>query len=96
MLRLTQSLTAWNSSNFGSTLKTELEACDANQLPLEKGTSQGGYIGEDNFTVTVNRFSETDSALEGSVGVFLPRSLSTVAAELSQCPSMPIVSYAYQ
>ena len=70
MLHLNQSLTAWNTSDFGSVLKKELEACNLDQLPLEKGTSQGGYAGTDSIAVTVNHFSDTDPALMGSVGIF--------------------------
>ena len=70
MLHLNQSLTAWNTSDVGSVLKKELEACNLDQLPLEKGASKGGYVGNDSIAVTVNHFSKTNPALMGSVGIF--------------------------
>ena len=70
MLLLTKSLSRWNTDTFSRTLKDELQGLDTKQLPLQKGTSQGGHIGEDNITVTVNAFQEHEHTLEGSVGVF--------------------------
>jgi len=70
MPALTQSLMAWNTDGFSSTLKRELEALGPKHLPLGQGTSQGGYIGEENISVSANRFMESNDMIEGSVAVF--------------------------
>ena len=70
MLKLEQALAAWGQDDFSAVLKDELQSLKPTQLPLEKGTSQGGYVDDSPISVTVNRFTETDRQLEGSVGVF--------------------------
>ncbi len=70
MFLLTQSLAAWNTSDFGVTIKRELESQGPARLPLEKATSHGGYIGKEDITVTINRFKESALSLDGSIGVF--------------------------
>lgn len=70
MLSLTESLLAWSTPDFSRTLKNELQATAISRLPLDKGTSQGGYVDDQPITVSVNRFNEADDCLEGSVDVF--------------------------
>jgi len=67
---LSQSLSAWGEENFYTVLKNELQGLGATKLPLEKGTSQGGYIDESPISVSVNRFTDSDDTIKGSVGVF--------------------------
>lgn len=70
MIHLPLSLAEWSSQDFNKVLKHELEDLGTQGLPLCNGTSQGGYVSDDPISVTVNRFTETQSALVGSVGVF--------------------------
>lgn len=70
MPTLTESLAAWGKDNFSSILKNELQELGPKKLPLEKGTSQGGYIDESPISVTVNNFTDRNNTIKGSVGVF--------------------------
>lgn len=70
MLKLTQSLACWGKDNFSSILKNELQSLPISQLPLDKATSQGGYVDNTPVTVTVNRFIDNDMTIEGRVGIF--------------------------
>ena len=65
-----QSLSCWGKDIFSTVLKNELQALAVSALPLEMATSQAGYIDDSPVSVTVNRFSESELSIEGSVGIF--------------------------
>ncbi|MCU7804511.1 MAG: hypothetical protein KZQ96_15035 [Candidatus Thiodiazotropha sp. (ex Lucinoma borealis)] len=60
MMHLPKSRDAWPSVHFKTTLKQELEAADAGQLPLQKGLALSSYVSEEPFSVIV--ISATDDA----------------------------------
>lgn len=70
MLTLRQALNHWGKNDFSRVLKDELQALGPAKLPLDKATSQGGYVDDQPVSVTVNRFTESDTSIEGSVGIF--------------------------
>ncbi|MCU7816629.1 MAG: hypothetical protein KZQ89_06225 [Candidatus Thiodiazotropha sp. (ex Lucinoma kastoroae)] len=60
MIHLPKSRDAWPSTHFKTTLKRELEATDAGQLPLQKGLALSSYVSEEPFSVIV--IDATDDA----------------------------------
>lgn len=70
MLILTAALQAWNTTSFAATLKAELEALAASDLPLHQGVSQAGMVDAAPITVTVFSSEETEQSLATRVGVF--------------------------
>ena len=70
MLKLKQSLAAWQTASFNSIFKSELQAISATLLPLQAGLSQGGYVAEDEgFTVIVLNTCENDKSIEVKTGI---------------------------
>lgn len=70
MATLHRSLSAFGSDGFGETLKQELAALGPGALPLEKGTSQGGYVDDDGLEFTVIGVVDGADAVTVRVGVF--------------------------
>ncbi|MCU7931694.1 MAG: hypothetical protein KZQ90_12900 [Candidatus Thiodiazotropha sp. (ex Codakia rugifera)] len=60
MIHLPKSRDAWPSAHFNTTLKHELEAADAGQLPLQKGLALSSYVSEEPFSVII--IDATDDA----------------------------------
>ena len=55
MIKFSQSLKHYPSNDFSRILKGEIEQADKKLLPLEKGTTQGGYVSDESITATVLR-----------------------------------------
>ena len=71
MPQLINSLRSWKSDLFVQTLKDELEDLNANSLPLDKSSTQGGYIDADSkITVSVFNVSEHEHFIQARIGVF--------------------------
>ncbi len=58
------------SALFEKALKHELENLPAGTLPLEKGTSRGGFVDDSNISVTVIHTRRYDNSIQAKVGVF--------------------------
>ena len=52
------------------TLKHELENLPAGTLPLEKGTSRGGFVDDSDISVTVITVKQAENSMQAKVGVF--------------------------
>ncbi len=52
------------------TLKHELENLPAGTLPLEKGTSRGGFVDDSDISVTVIHVKQNENSIQAKVGVF--------------------------
>jgi hypothetical protein len=70
MIKFSRSLQHYPSEDFKRALKDEIEACDKKLLPLEKGTTQGGYVSDEPITATVLRVTETNDSIQADVGIF--------------------------
>ncbi len=53
MIHLPKTRDAWNSAEFDRILKSELEAIDANLLPLQQGLALSSRVSEQSFNVIV-------------------------------------------
>jgi hypothetical protein len=69
MFRLPLSLAAWGGDAFGATLKAELGAVPATELPLHRLASTGHAL-DTRVSVTLLESRETDDAIEARLGVF--------------------------
>ena len=70
MAELSKSLCVWNTPVFRQTLKSELESLPKGNLPLEKGTSSGGYVDDSNLSVSVLNVSEDEQFINAKLAVF--------------------------
>jgi len=70
MPRLPDSLNHWRSADFKQILKGEIERLPAGTLPLDKGTSLGGYVDDTKITASVLNTSEDDLVIRAGVSVF--------------------------
>jgi hypothetical protein len=69
MLRLPESLRAWQSPEFAAVLQRELAAQSAGELPLQRGMA-GGSHALDEFSVMVIGAAEDGDCILARVGVF--------------------------
>jgi hypothetical protein len=58
------------SSLLEKALKHELEHLPAGTLPLEKGTSRGGFVDDSDISVTVISVKQNENSVQAKVGVF--------------------------
>jgi hypothetical protein len=70
MIRLTKALRTWGTHEFTAVLKKEIEAFDAEQLPLQQGLSAGSYALGDKFEAMVISAHEQDGFIRARLGVF--------------------------
>ena len=56
--------------SFETALKQELENLPAGTLPLEKGTSRGGFVDDSDISVTVIKVEQNENGIQAKVGVF--------------------------
>ena len=68
--KFSKSLHAWQTDAFGPTLKGEIEGMSAETLPLNAGTSQGGFIDDSRITATVLTVTDDEYSIVADVGVF--------------------------
>ncbi|MEW8412520.1 MAG: hypothetical protein AB2728_05360 [Candidatus Thiodiazotropha sp.] len=62
MIHLPKARDAWSSPGFNQTLKAELEALEADRLPLQQGLSQSSMVSPEPFSIIVVG-SEADAAV---------------------------------
>lgn len=70
MPRLTRTLQAWGTEGFEATLRAELSALDAGQLPLQAGLTTGSVVTDAPRTVMVLGAREAGECLEAKAGIF--------------------------
>lgn len=70
MPKLLDTLQQSRSSSFEKALKRELENLPAGTLPLEQGTSRGGFIDDSDISVTVINAKQNENSIQAKVGVF--------------------------
>ena len=70
MIKLTQTLAAWNSEGFKQQFKEEVEQIPADQLPLQKGLSLSSYVSAEPFKVMVISVTDDASAIHVKAGIF--------------------------
>lgn len=70
MLKLYNTLSAWNTVAFSQSLKAEIESLPAGSLPLEKGTSSGGYVDDSDVSVSVLKVSDDEQFIDVRLVVF--------------------------
>ncbi len=70
MITLTQSLAHWNTDQFKTRLKLELEALPPGSLPLHQATRLGGQVDDSNISVLVNSITDNHKQIKVSIGIF--------------------------
>lgn len=70
MIKLLNSLDAWQSALFSQTLKNELEQLLPGSLPLYKAVRQGGYVDDNHVTTTILSFGEDAQTIQAKAGIF--------------------------
>lgn len=90
--RLPAALEAWDGGGdaFTAALKRELTALPAGSLPLDRGTSQGGYVDENGLVVSVLAAHDGGDALRVRVGVFFTEIVASCG-----CGDEPMATPAY-
>ena len=66
----TNALRDWESERFSQTLKSEILGLPSGVLPLDKGTTHGGYVDDSNLAVIVQGASDDGAMIRARLGVF--------------------------
>jgi len=83
---LQQSQSGW----FKKALKRELENLPAGTLPLEQGTSRGGFVDDNEISVSVINATQNENSIQAKVGVFFTEIIAGCS-----CGDEPIAENAY-
>jgi hypothetical protein len=70
MPELLDALQESHPGTLAKALKHELENLPAGTLPLEKGTSRGGFVDDSDISVTVIRVIQDENSIQAKIGVF--------------------------
>ena len=70
MIKLTQTLNAWNTPAFNDVLKEEIEQLAAADLPLQQGLSQSSYVSGADFQVMIIGVFNTPENICVKTGIF--------------------------
>jgi hypothetical protein len=70
MISFPESLNAWNTPDFKTVLKREIEQLDHDQLPLQQGLSLSSHVLDEPFTARVIAVTDTAEAILVTAGIF--------------------------
>ena len=70
MIRLPNTLNAWNTPRFETILKQEIEQLDAASLPLQQGLSVSSYVTDRPFQVRLVSASADADQIRIKAGIF--------------------------
>ncbi len=70
MIRLSKTLSAWQTSGFDTALKEEIAHLDADLLPLQQGLSRSSHANTDKLSVMVISAVDAPGCLRVKVGLF--------------------------
>ena len=90
MKKFTGVLNAWQTAQFKQTLKKTIESLQPGCLPLAGGTTQGGFVNDQNISATILGSCESETDIETRVGIFF----TEVVANCS-CGDEPMELNAY-
>ena len=90
MPKLIDSLRAWPSAEFARKLKSELQQLKSGALPLYLGTTHGGYVDDNDISVTVLDIADHARAIQVKVGIFFTEIVTGCS-----CGDEPMPTHAY-
>lgn len=70
MIRLPNSLKAWDTPEFKDVLKQEIEALDAGALPLQQGLTASSHVTDQPFHAMIIGVGEEAGLLRVKAGIF--------------------------
>lgn len=70
MIKLSQSISAWNTPVFEETLKQEIVQLDVKQLPLQQALIHSNYTNGDNRKIIVMNVAEDADLIRVKTGIF--------------------------
>lgn len=70
MIKLSQSISAWNTPAFEETLKQEVTQLDVKQLPLQQALTHSNHTNGDNRKVIVMSVAEDANLIRVKTGIF--------------------------
>ncbi|MEJ1386193.1 MAG: hypothetical protein RPU52_16170 [Candidatus Sedimenticola sp. (ex Thyasira tokunagai)] len=78
MTRLQNSLNAWNTDHFSTTLKEELEKLRSDVLPIAHVITQGNKLDDSDLGVIINEVDDDPQQIHVKVGVFFAEVINCV------------------
>ena len=70
MIRLADSLEAWDTPAFNETLKAELEQLDGSQLPLQQGLTTASHALDNNLSALIIHSRDDGDFIRAKAGIF--------------------------
>lgn len=93
MAHFPETLNAWGTADFDATLKKEIEALSAGQLPLQQGLSAGSYALGEEIEAMVIAAHERDGFIHARVGIFYSGILAGCSCADDPTPVEPQPEY---
>jgi len=70
MVNFKHSILNYHSESFNSSLKYFLESLNANTLPLNKCTTQGGIVEDEHISACILSVNDTKDSIDIKTGIF--------------------------
>lgn len=70
MIKLIQALKSWQTAEFETVLKKEIQKIDVELLPLQEGLSQTSYVCDSAISVVILNITETVNVIRAKTGIF--------------------------
>lgn len=93
MIRLKQTLAAWDTPAFETAFRYEAAQLGVEQLPLQQGLSQGSYASDKHLKVSVIRASDGQGSIQVKAGIFYTGILPGCACSDDVAPDNEYAEY---
>jgi hypothetical protein len=93
MIRLPQTLAAWQSPAFNSVLKNEIEHLDADLLPLQQGLTHSNTANAASLSVRILSATELPDCLQIKAGLFYTGIIAGCSCSDDPTPNNEINEY---
>jgi hypothetical protein len=90
---LQQSLNAWNTSEFESIFKQEIQQMNQESLPLQQGLTQSSRVSDDDISVVILNTSEDDTMIHVKTGIFYSGIIAGCSCADDPTPQDTITEY---
>jgi hypothetical protein len=70
VIKLINTLRAWNTSDFEKTFKNEIKCIDKELLPLQQGLSQSSHIGDADISAIILNTTDSPETIHVKAGIF--------------------------
>ncbi len=93
MMQLSKTIAALNTPNFMPVLKQEITQFNSDQLPLQRGLSNGNFVTDDPISVMIINVAEMEDIIRVKAGIFYQGILGGCSCADDPTPTSPSNEY---